>query len=260
MVSKALEIWDTKLKRPEKKGIFSIERLKESNLLLTKDQEGKIGFIVENTLLINNQISLKNFEIIFHEQLFNPKSKKYHRNCLLVLADKNVNPEFLIRILVGLLEESLSEKITSKDLIGILKKVSETFDLISNNKEEIIGAWGELYFLNVLIQTVKNDISAQSKIIKSWESVLGRKKIDFRFHNSKIAIKKALDSIGAAVQKLCRPDGCCDEVKITVEIGNDKATNSFIENTVEELGIPLGGRNIDDDNETYTETFQCAGK
>jgi RHS repeat-associated protein len=79
-------------------------------------------------------------------------------------------------------------------------------------------------------------------------------------HNSKIAIKKALDSIGAAVHKLCRPGGCCDEVKITVEIGNDKATNSFIENTVEELDIPLGGRNIDDDNETYTETFRCPGK
>jgi hypothetical protein len=49
-------------------------------------------------------------------------------------------------------------------------------------------------------------------------------------------------------------------VKIIVEIGNDKATNSFIVNTVEELDIPMGGRNIDDNNENYTETFQCPVK
>ena len=46
-----------------------------------------------------------------------------------------------------------------------------------------------MYFLNTLIQSVKKDKSAQSKIIKSWESVLGRKKIDFRFQNSKTAIE-----------------------------------------------------------------------
>jgi hypothetical protein len=189
MVSKALEIWHMKLKKPDKKGVFSIERLKKSNLLLTKDHDERIGFIVENTLRANSQLSLKNFEIVFHEELINNKSKSYHKNCLLVLADKTVNPEFLIRILVGLMEKSLADKITSKELIGIIKKVSETFDFISNNVQETIGAWGELYFMNTLIQAVKHDKSAQEKIIKSWESVLGRKKIDFRFQNPKTAIE-----------------------------------------------------------------------
>ena len=46
IVSKALEIWEIKLKRPEKTGVFSIERLNDSNLLLTKDQDGRIGLIV----------------------------------------------------------------------------------------------------------------------------------------------------------------------------------------------------------------------
>lgn len=189
MISKALEIWEKKLKRPIKKEVFSIERLMNSNLLLTKDHDDRIGFIIENTLRFNSQISLKNFEIIFHDELFNNKSKAYHKNCLLILADKKVNPEFLIRILVGVMEKMLSDKITSKDLIGVIKKVIETFDFISNNRQEIIGAWGELYFIYTLIHSVKNDKSAQSKIIKSWESVLGRKKIDFRFQDSKTAIE-----------------------------------------------------------------------
>jgi hypothetical protein len=189
MISKALEVWEKKLTKPESKGVFSIERFKDSNLLLAKDNDERIGFIVENTLCINTPPFLKNFEINFHEKLFNKKSKSYHKNCFLVLANKKVNPEFLIRILVGLMERSLTDKITSKDLIGIIKKVSETFDFISNNIQEIIGAWGELYFINYLIKLVEKDKLAQSIIIKSWESVLGRKKIDFSFKSAKIAIE-----------------------------------------------------------------------
>ena len=77
MVSKALDIWNKKLKIPDKKGVFSIEKVGNSNLLLAKDYENRIGFILENTININSNITLKNFEISFFEELFNNKTKTY---------------------------------------------------------------------------------------------------------------------------------------------------------------------------------------
>jgi hypothetical protein len=190
IVSKALDIWENKLKCPKKDGSYAIERLSDSNLLLVKDFENKVGFIIENTLQVKNYRTFKKFEISFFDKLFNPKSRRFHQKCLTVVFDKNTNPEFLIRILVGLMENSLlRKKISSKEFIDVIRKVSETFDLSISSTQEVVGVWGELYFLNKLIQLSQNDVLLQSRLIKSWESVLGRKKIDFRFINTQIAVE-----------------------------------------------------------------------
>jgi hypothetical protein len=189
MISNALNIWEKKLKRPKRNELFAIERLNDSNVFLIKDYENRIGLIIENTLQVKSTLEFKKIDIVFFEKLYNPKSKKFHLNCLLFLFEKNVNHEFLIRILVGLMEKSLSGKMTSKEFLEILRKVSETFDLVSSNTQEVIGVWGELYFINKLIQDANHNLLVQSRIIKSWESVLGRKKIDFRFDTAKTAFE-----------------------------------------------------------------------
>jgi len=190
IVSKALDIWENKLKSPQKDGLFAIERLNDSNLLLAKDFENKVGFIIENALQVKNYRAFKKFEISFFDKLLNPKSREVHHKCLIVLFDKNINADFLIRILVGLMERSLlNKKVTSKEFIEVIRKVSETFDLSISSTQEIVGAWGELFFLSKLIQLSNSDVFLQSRVIKSWESVLGRKKIDFRFDGTQIAVE-----------------------------------------------------------------------
>jgi hypothetical protein len=79
-------------------------------------------------------------------------------------------------------------------------------------------------------------------------------------HNIQKAVENALDSIGQAVMKLCLSECCCTSVKIIVETGNDKLTNSDIEKAVTNAGVSLDGKFIDDDNEVYSEVFRCPGK
>ena len=76
----------------------------------------------------------------------------------------------------------------SSDLKYLLQKLGRITQRIVLKKEAIIGAYGELYFLNYLIDE-SLDANIKSKIIQSWESDESRTIIDFNFDHADIKIE-----------------------------------------------------------------------
>ena len=73
-------------------------------------------------------------------------------------------------------------------------------------------------------------------------------------HDFEVAVSNALNSIMDVRNRLCK---CCNQVTIIVEVGDDSTFSTAIERAVAASGTRLGGRAINDDNETYKEVFQC---
>ena len=187
MLTKIIDTWFNKLKTPTEDSL-SFEIIDGTNLFLTKNHEDKIGLIIENTIEIPASFKLKNFEFIYYPNLENKKKEQEHRNCQLILANKNVNPEYLIKILVGIFDLENTKYITSTDLIKILNELKYVFDTESVSEIEIVGVWGELFFLYQVLTVVENKDDFIN-IINSWEGTNSRKKIDFRFLKQKHAFE-----------------------------------------------------------------------
>jgi len=187
MIEEVLQIWNRKLKLPSKDQ-FAIERINDTNLFLTKDFEGKIGIIIENTLELPKNFSLKRFEFKYFKKLENKPKDAIHERCQLMLADKSVEPSFLIKILFGILECEDKRNITSRDLMEVITSLISTFDPEAQKRNEVIGVWGELFWLKeILSQPIRKEKKA--KILRSWESDKIRMKIDMRFAYCKIAVE-----------------------------------------------------------------------
>jgi hypothetical protein len=187
MLAKIIDIWFNKLKTPTEDSL-SFEIIEGTNLFLTKNHENKIGLLIENTIEIPASFKLKNFDFIYYPSLINKNKNQEHRNCQLILANQNVDPEFLIKLLIGIFDLDNTKYITSTDLIKILNELRYVFDIESISENEIIGVWGELYFLYQVLGILenKNDLIT---IVNSWEGTSSRKKIDFRFLKQKAAFE-----------------------------------------------------------------------
>ena len=179
MLTKIIDTWFNKLKKPTEDSL-SFEIIDGTNLFLTKNHENKIGLIIENTIEIPASFKLKNFDFIYYPYLENKKKAQEHRNCQLILANKNVNPEFLIKLLVGIFDLDNTKYITSTDLIKVLNELKYIFDTESISEKEIVGVWGELFFLHEILN-IEEKKDEYINIINSWEGTNSRKKIDFRF-------------------------------------------------------------------------------
>ena len=187
MINIALDIWENKLKIPREKGKYSFEPIPGTNIILIKSFDNRLGLLIENTSAIPDNFKLKKFEFSFFNKLENKTKKVIYERCQLTLADKSLKANYLIKILFGIFEDS-KESITSKKLMQVLKELKKDFDPEEEKRNEIIGVWGELYFLNNLFSKPIS-ISTASCIINGWEGDGGRKKIDFRFGFCKIAIE-----------------------------------------------------------------------
>jgi hypothetical protein len=182
-----LLLWQKKLKTPDK-GEFNFLPLKGRNILLVKDDKNRIGLLIIGTKQLDKSIQFKNFHFSYFKELKSKSQGKVYQRCVMVLADKNVNADYLINILFGIFKIESKMDITSKDLIDVMNKVQEMFDPKASIRNEVIGLWGELHCLNTLLaRKMSNELKEQ--LISAWESKTGRKKIDFRFIESKIAIE-----------------------------------------------------------------------
>jgi len=103
------------------------------------------------------------------------------RNVLFLSADHEIKSPALSLILEGLHDQEPSGQFTASDMINVLDEVEELLrrPKALPTKEEVAGAWGELYILRLLLQNT-SDADIQSKILSGWEGEI-REKLDFRF-------------------------------------------------------------------------------
>jgi hypothetical protein len=188
MIQEALEIW-TRLTTPLMQDSFSIERFSNSNVFLAKDKQNRMGLILANSDIEETNLQLKHFSVSYFKELNNTTSGLKEEKCLIVVADIDVDEELLLRIIISMKEYLSTGFINGSEFMRILEEVTETFATIRISKSEIIGAWGELFFLNFLIRNYAIDPDAKATLVKSWEGTSNRQMIDFKFQLNDIAIE-----------------------------------------------------------------------
>ena len=186
MIKEITEIWLKKLKKPANQGEYSYHAISGTNIILAKNYNDEFGLILTDTNEIPTNFLLKNFTFSYKIKLTTTSGVDYKR-CQRMFASKDVKADYLIKILFGVLEDE-QKPYSSNTLVRVLKELKDTFDPAEQKKIEVIGMWGELYLLHTLFDSRLSKIAIEN-ILKSWEGDGGRKKIDFRFLHSKLAIE-----------------------------------------------------------------------
>jgi len=166
---------------------ITIKKVNTTNAYLTKSHDNTIGLFLEDIVDKIPKRTYKHLEIKMNlrkEINIKNSEKKIIRNCMHLIADSEINASVLSLILESLLENQPSGQFTAMDLITVLDDVEE---LLRRPKkpptiEEVVGVWGELYILRLLIGDI-NNVEIQEKIIAGWEGEI-REKLDFRFRSS----------------------------------------------------------------------------
>ena len=185
LLSDVLDIWKNKLKIPSGNR-FSFEEVENTNVILIKNSQNRLGIIISKTLPIPDNFKLKYFHFEYHKKIQNVANNIIYENCqIIILENENISEEYLINILFSILDFKNKRIISSNDFIDILKSVNSLSQTENQRINEIIGAWGELYFfLHILSGAV--DLDKKNELINSWEGSEKRSKIDFRFITCKV--------------------------------------------------------------------------
>ena len=85
------------------------------------------------------------------------KGKQTLNNCLILSSDPRISTAALTLILEGLYDKSPGGSFSSTDLITVLDEIEELLKRpkAPPSKQEVAGAWGELYILKMLIQSAR---------------------------------------------------------------------------------------------------------
>ena len=188
MIQEALVIWK-RLPIPKRNESFAIERLASSNVFLAKDYKGSLGFILVNSDVSSSDLRLKHFEISFYKELQNNTGNCIERDCLVFLADVDVDSELLIRVIVAINEFLTTGTISGSYFIKVIKEIVEFFLLVPTGRSQVVGVWGELFFLNFLIKNFTTDVFDAISVVRSWEGTSSRKIVDFIFKHRELAVE-----------------------------------------------------------------------
>ena len=160
------------MKRP-KEGRRTIRTVAGTdNILLSKDEEGTFGIVIFGVKDAFRNPNLANLEFDFDSEINLTINKKTRRltKCLNLRASSSLDPVMLSLVMEHLLLKS-SEKSTfsAKDLSETIDEVIKLTQRTSRppTKDEIVGAWGELYILLSLISDC-DDHEKQLGIIGGW--------------------------------------------------------------------------------------------
>jgi len=154
-----------------------------NNLYLLKDSKKNFGFCVTG---IYNTLKYKNLKIENKKYLINHNTGERLLNCILITAKEKIDSNLLASIIDCLFEDYKGD-ITSFDLDKAFSEISRIVEK-EEDTNDVIGVWGELYLINEILQLTKED-KIKYKIIKSWEGLNERTKIDFNLKEKKTKIE-----------------------------------------------------------------------
>lgn len=187
----AHKIWkELKTPKPNK---YNLTRFCNTNLYILKDENKKFGIVLSNT--IDDVKIYKNLNVEFHKKLF---SENQHLDDCLLIKNKFLDHSLLFAKAFDSIisKRELKDKNSSREIYNIINEVRHVFSRIKINFQEIVGVWGELYLINLLLEKNSSKYD-MSEIISGWESEKGRAVIDFCLNpnQTKIEVKTTVKEI-----------------------------------------------------------------
>jgi hypothetical protein len=167
----------------------------DTNLWISKNSKNEFGLLITECYgLIEKKY--KNIVIEWKAKIINYQEDKNLQNCLILNFNNDINKDILINLIESKSFKKEGKNYTTVDIIHLLNELEKIIQKDDYEYNEVIGAWGELYFLNSIIAK-SNTAGNKFNIIDSWEGVSDRNIIDFTFNyiNSKVEVKTTTNAL-----------------------------------------------------------------
>ena len=189
-----LKSWD-KMAVPKPGAKMMLQYL-STNLWFFKTSDKIFGFLISGTIgqLKNNY---KNIVASWQPYVIDKINKIKLENCLVIEASKNIDSKLFCTNISSLFEiQDKNHLFKVNEIEEALRKIEEITLKESDEFNQVVGVWGELYLINELIKITRSEKS-KLEIIESWEGVETRTKIDFNIKSkkTKIEVKTTTESI-----------------------------------------------------------------
>ena len=183
--------WE-KIPLPRNEDELGVSFLSDTNVLLLKNIDGAFGLCLHGIKEPKLKKNYMYLDIDFEKRkdLVVPKKGTQRLNdCLSLMADSEINASILALILDQLFVIQPDGNFQTTQLFKVLDDVEKILRRPKRppTKEEVIGVWGELYFMLYLLRTCASH-QMQIGILNSWEGE-HREKIDFRFVSALHAVE-----------------------------------------------------------------------
>lgn len=183
MPGNMLDTWQ-EIAIPSKEGEKNARRVDGTNCWLSKSNDGSLGLIMVGVEPPNRKLDLENITFDFWDRMtleYKGESLDLN-NCLALDLNQGCDAGILVTVLDRMADYETSGKYRTDVIIKVLEEVIWLFkkERRPPTREAVIGAWGELAILEMVILSSPSAIEAQRRIT-CWESYSGRTIIDFTF-------------------------------------------------------------------------------
>ena len=185
--------WE-RLSTPKQKGTFEIFQYFKTNLWILKNNLGCFGFLLTDTISKLDS-DYKNITSDWKKSLKNKEGRVLNR-CLIIESKINIDSKLFCNAITTLLDIKDKNKFYAiNEIREALIKIEEITIKETDEFNEVVGVWGELYLINELI-TKNNTEVVKQEIIESWEGLSTRSIIDFNFKSRllKVEVKTTTES------------------------------------------------------------------
>ena len=183
MAGNMLDTWQ-RIAVPSKEGEKNARRVDGTNCWLSKSNDSSLGLIMVGVEPPNRKLNLENITLDFWDRMtleYKGESLDLD-NCLALDLDPGCDAGVLVAVLDRMADYEASGGYRTDIIIKVLEEVVRLFkkERRPPTRREVIGAWGELAILEMVILSSPSAIEAQRRIT-CWESYSGRTIIDFTF-------------------------------------------------------------------------------
>ena len=168
------KIWE-KLKTPSPNN-YSATQFRTSNLWVIKNSNNSFGIIVSE---VTDMIKKKYDNIIIERKGKFKSDQTVLKNCILIQNNHTITPKSLCDAVNSQQRQQVEKDFYEiNDLKKVLNEIHRITKSTSEQLNEVVGVWGELYIINEFLRKINND-NGRKHLIDSWESYEGRTVVDF---------------------------------------------------------------------------------
>jgi len=177
---------------------FTCEKFNNSNLWIVKDEIGNCGILINN---VEESRVMKDYKNLICEEI--PKLRTDDillKNVFMVRHNDLIIPNLFSESLNSYFSDNLKNEYTINDIKIALDEIEAITKNSKDKLNEIIGAWGELYLLKLLLNSTSKE--NYRYIINGWESPDGRSLIDIKLNKIKLCIEVKTTTLDARIHHI----------------------------------------------------------